>query len=264
MLYQTADLYAKIFARPAFYKLNKLLFHMGLRGLGVLNNQHTGEAKFLHQFLQNSNEPTVFDVGANVGNYTQKVMEANPQSHVFAFEPHPKNFEKLQQRFHQNRHVQPIHAGCGIEKSILQLFDYQDNNGSSHATLYREVLQDLRGKNTLAIEVAILSLDDFMRQHQIPKIDLLKIDTEGNELQVLKGAQKTLNEGKIRAIHFEFNSMNLISRVFFRDFYKLLPDYQFFRILPNDLLKLPDYDPIYHELFAFQNVVAIQNSEVIK
>jgi len=259
MLYQTADWYAKIFARPIFYKLNKLLFHMGLRGLGILNNQHTGEAKFLQNFLQDLEKPTVFDVGGNVGNYTEKIKQANQNSQVYTFEPHPKNFEKLAQRFSDSS-IRAVNYGCGASTSKLQLFDYQDSEGSSHATLYQEALEDFQNATTQAIDVDIIRLDDFIVENHIEKIDLLKIDTEGNELEVLKGAINSLKAKRIHAIHFEFNYMNLVSRVYFRDFYKLLSDFQFFRILPNGLLKLPDYDPIYHELFAFQNVVAIQKT----
>lgn len=257
MLYQVADFYAKIFAHPLFHKFNKLLFHMGLRGLGVLNNENTGESKFLLRFLKNTPQPVVFDVGANVGNYTQHALQANQRATVFAFEPHPQNFEKLNQRFQEKGQIETINAGCGATQCKLKLYDYEGVNGSSHATLYPEVLQDLRDKKTVSLEVNLLCLDDFIIENKITKIDLLKIDTEGNELEVLKGSKNALQKGIIRAIHFEFNAMNLISRVYFRDFHKLLPQYQFYRILPNGLLKLPDYDPIYHELFAFQNVVAL-------
>lgn len=87
---------------------------------------------------------------------------------------------------------------------------------------------------------------------------LLKIDTEGNELAVLHGAQNALKNGKIEMVHFEFNEMNVISRVFFRDFWNLLHPlgFQFYRLLPNSAFEITRYSPVDCEIFAFQNIIA--------
>jgi len=52
--------------------------------------------------------------------------------------------------------------------------------------------------------------------------------------------------------------MNVYSRVFFRDFYELLVNYNFFRMLPDGLIFLGKYNPIFQEIFAYQNIVAIR------
>lgn len=62
---------------------------------------------------------------------------------------------------------------------------------------------------------------------------------------------------KIKAIHFEFNEMNVHSRAFFRDFWNLLDGYRFYRLLPNEMLEIKTYHPLYCEVFAYQNIVAI-------
>ena len=68
-------------------------------------------------------------------------------------------------------------------------------------------------------------------------IDLLKIDTEGNEFNVLKGAKKLFEFNKIKAIHFEFNQMNIVSKSSFKDFWDLLNEnFIFYRILPRGRL----------------------------
>jgi len=99
-------------------------------------------------------------------------------------------------------------------------------------------------------------LDDFTEKEKITYIDFLKIDTEGNELAVLLGASNLLEHKKIGCIHFEFNEMNIISRVFFRDFRKTLCNYDLYRLLPNGLLPICD-SPVLNELFAYQNVIAL-------
>lgn len=87
---------------------------------------------------------------------------------------------------------------------------------------------------------------------------MLKIDTEGNEFKVLLGCLEALKEKRINAIHIEFNEMNIVSKVSFKDFWDLLSDYNFYRILPGGgLLPIKNYSPIMCEIYAFQNIVAI-------
>lgn len=94
---------------------------------------------------------------------------------------------------------------------------------------------------------------------------MIKIDAEGHELKVLAGARRSIARGMIEAIHFEFNAMNITSRVFFRDFYDLLPGYRFYRMLPGGLAPLGDYDPVTCEILAYQNIVALrQDSSLLQ
>ena len=97
-----------------------------------------------------------------------------------------------------------------------------------------------------------------MRARLIFLIRLLKIDTEGSELKVLLGAAKTLQAQRIDMIQIEFNEMNVVSRVFFRDYFQLLREFDIYRLLPGELLPLRDYRPLYCELFAFQNLLAVR------
>ncbi len=59
-------------------------------------------------------------------------------------------------------------------------------------------------------------------------------------------------------IQFEFNAMNVFSRAFFRDFWAFLPHYDFYRLLPDGPVSLGEYSPIFWELFASQNIVAVR------
>ena len=87
---------------------------------------------------------------------------------------------------------------------------------------------------------------------------MLKIDVEGFELEVLKGAEKLLREGRIKIIQFEFNEVNIIQRRFLKDFYDELPGFDFYRLDENRLIALNEWQP-KHEIFLFQKVIAILN-----
>lgn len=102
--------------------------------------------------------------------------------------------------------------------------------------------------------VELIKLDDFVLKKNIEEVDLLKVDTEGNELKVLKGFENFIALRKVNAVHFEFNVMNVVSRVFMKDFYDGLEGYDFFRMLPDALVPLKEYNPVFCEIFAFQKI----------
>ena len=111
-------------------------------------------------------------------------------------------------------------------------------------------------------DISVTTLDAFVAERGIERIDLLKVDVEGGELEVLRGATDTLQRKMINAIHFEFNETNVVSRVFMKDFYEMLPDYDFYRMLPDGLVPMGIYYPIIAEIFAYQNIAAINRKNV--
>jgi hypothetical protein len=134
--------------------------------------------------------------------------------------------------------------------------------------LHGSVLSELHHAAAVrSFEVALTTLDQYCDEQGIPGIDFIKIDTEGNELEVLRGGQKRIECGLLPLIQFEFNEMNVVSRSFLRDFYQLLKSYEFFRLMPSGLLPLGSYSP-RHEIFAFQNILAVRkasySSEVMR
>lgn len=249
----------RLFARPYLYKINKFMYLLATKGMGIDNTYSLvlkGEKSLANLLLMAKDRPTVFDVGANIGNYATNIMKHKPNAKLHAFEPHPKTFLKLQENAKKHG-FHAINKGCASSPGMLDFFDYANNDGSEHASLLEGVFNDLHQNNTIKYQVEVIKLDDYIETNNILKIDLLKIDTEGFEFQVLNGARKAIESNKIDVIQFEFNSMNIIGKVFMKDFVKLLPQYDFFRVLPNGLLKIEKEKTILTEIFGFQNIVAI-------
>ncbi len=65
-------------------------------------------------------------------------------------------------------------------------------------------------------------------------------------------------DGSIDVIQFEFNEMNVISRVFMKDFFELLPNYRIYRLLGDGVIEFEVYDPTFMEVFAFQNIACVR------
>lgn len=255
--------WAYLFARPRFSALNRVLYGMSLRGLGVLNYETeflSGEVGWLKGYLSHHHAPVVFDVGANIGSYSRNVLLASPNATVYAFEPHPRTFARLQGEMRDR--LQAYNMAVGETNSTISLYDYRINDGSTHASVYREVIEAVHHAEAIEHLVQVTTLDDFCAEHKIEKIDLLKIDTEGNELKCLTGARNMISSGRVRAIQFEFNEMNVISGSRFKDFWDLLQNYELYRLLPGGaLLELQRYSPALCEVYAYQNIVALARGQ---
>ena len=197
------------------------LMRMSLNGIGVLkyeNDQVSGEYFVVHDLLprvlSNANA-VIFDVGANRGAYSILLRKNFPAARILAFEPNPKVFEKLigvtQSSSIQCRNI-ALGSSLGTHKMYVPV---GGEDSTEHASIYKGVLDQLHTySQTDEIEMHVQTLDGFCDQQGIDTIDFLKIDTEGHELEVLKGAKEKLSQQKIGLIQFEFNEMNVFSRVF--------------------------------------------------
>jgi len=140
----------------------------------------------------------VFDVGAHQGFTVQEFLRGFPDSKVVAFEPEPENFRALREEVDSDR---VVCEKCAVsnEEGAHHL------NLSDHTTAHR--LSDIECKEE-AIRVPTTTVDTYCRQQGIDHIDLLKVDTEGHDLQVIKGARDMIENGCVSYILAEV-SLNL-------------------------------------------------------
>lgn len=255
-------IYVFLFARKAFYKINLLLYKLSMTGIGIHNyeNDHvSGEKSFIKYMIAKNGfkDGVILDVGANVGHYAIMLRKNKVTLPIYAFEPHPAAFKKLAQAASLHQFI-PVKRGAGEVSTQAVIYDYAGNTGSEHASMYKGVISELYNSAVEEVSIDLVSIDHFVVENNISKIALLKIDTEGHELNVLKGAKLTLASGMVNVIQIEFNEMNVISRTFFKDIIDLLPGYDFYRLLPDGLRALGVYKVLDFEIFAFQNIVALK------
>jgi FkbM family methyltransferase len=217
----------------------------------------SGELYFINRFLHTiikTDTPVFYDVGGNKGDYTLMLKESFPNSIITTFEPNPNTFQLLQTNIGDNSKL--INKGVGENKGELELFFDVNNTTSVQASSNPEILKQIaKTTNLTSVKIDVITLDDYVKE---PQIDLLKIDVEGFELEVLKGAKKLIENNKIKIIQFEFNEVNIIQRRFLKDFYDFLPNYSFYRLDEKRLIPLNEWQP-KHEIFMFQNIIAILN-----
>lgn len=240
------------------------LHRIALKGMNIgegASLDRSGELfalKSVKSELERKNEQPyiLFDVGANIGEYTESLCEvfADVKTKIFSFEPSLKTFEKMDLNIGNRKNVslQNIAFGEKIGKHTL----YSNKEGSGLASLYKRRLEHFNLAMDQAEEINIGTIDEFCKEKNISHIHFLKMDVEGHELAVLAGAQKMLKSDSIDFIQFEFGGCNIDSRTFFQDFFYLLsPQYHLYRILKDGLFPITKYDESF-EVFMATNFLA--------
>ncbi|MDQ6799923.1 MAG: FkbM family methyltransferase [Acidobacteriota bacterium] len=197
----------------------------------------------------------VFDVGANIGDYATLVHETfDGRADIHCFEPSAATFDRLQERCSTIARVNRF--GLSDMQGRMTLYTNDDRSGLS--SLYDRKLDHIDLKLAPSETVALRTVDDYCRDEKIVRIDLLKMDVEGHELAVLKGARALLDRDAIDCIQFEFGGCNIDSRTYFRDFCDVLqPRFRIYRILANGLWPIAHYAETL-ETFATTNYLAVR------
>ena len=215
------------------------VFAWSLRRLGFGNGdaRRNGEHRLLDGLPA---RPVVFDVGAHHGDYAAAVLARRPGARVYCFEPSEHAFAELERRVGGRVELRPFALGDRQGAGTL----HADRPGSEMTSLYQRDLGGAGPSFTAGERVEIRTLDAVRESEGIERIDLLKIDAEGAELLVLKGAPRSILEGAVDAIVFEYGGTALDSRAFLRDFFGILGEhYDVFRVLPGGVLPLGPYRP---------------------
>lgn len=245
--------------QPIWERLYKLsLIGMNVGTDGTVNN--SGEGFVIDHWMHrhaDTRMPVVFDVGANVGNYTSALLSRmKTDVQVYCFEPSLVTFNTLSSNLGQRSGVNLINMGLSNCEADLDLYANKDVSGLS--SLYARYLQHLNLMMNQSEKVHVTTLDKFCDQHNISNISLLKIDVEGHELNVLEGASHTIERGNIDIIQFEFGGCNIDSRTYFRDFYSLLCDrFDIYRVVRDGIRRIDQYSEVF-ELFTTTNYMAIK------
>lgn len=135
------------------------------------------------------------DVGAHVGYYTLLAAHTNPAGRVIAFEPMPRVYERLQRNVQLNGLLNVVchPVALGDRDDIAAFYHIPMRNMSCSSSLSREFM--LRLGDPERIEVPVARLDTLLTADEALEVDLIKLDTEGTELDALKGMKGLLETG---------------------------------------------------------------------
>jgi FkbM family methyltransferase len=141
----------------------------------------------------------ILDIGANIGFHTLYFAElTGVNGKVFSFEPIPINFDALQRNIELNQfpQIKPVNKALGNINTQMNVHINQDAQNPGAFNLFEN-----GEKNTI---IACIKGDDYLAENKISKINFIKVDVEGFELEVFKGLTKTIQNSK-PIIIFEYD-----------------------------------------------------------
>jgi FkbM family methyltransferase len=162
-------------------------------------------ARLLHH-----DHPVVFDVGANVGQTIQRFRSQFPRCAIHSFEPSPTTFETLRQQASEIPDVRLWNCALGSTPGQMPFLE----NSSPLMSSFLPLGESGWGEVTKETLVNVKTIDEFCKEENIERIDILKSDTQGYDLEVFKGAEETIRANKIGLIYVEIT---------FTEMYKNLP-----------------------------------------
>jgi len=233
-----------------------LLARCGLWLLGFGSGAHSirSEVRALRRLGLDSPK-VAFDIGANKGEYTKAILNNFCSiQEVHQFEPN----NELVSAFLSKQDQRVIVNASAVGSSVGEANLYKVPGLSGLSSLTK---RDLSHHGLAASDsdlTAVNTLDNYCSALEIAKIDILKIDVEGHELDVLLGAEKLISADSIKYVQFEFGGCNVDTRTFLRDFWNLLVNengFEVFRITPFGPIRVHKYHEIY-EQFLTTNYIA--------
>ena len=225
-----------------YYLINKFL----------MNNV---EVELLNYLKNKEKHKIIFDVGCFYGNFTENIIKHESKkgikSNIFLFDPNPEVKNYITSILN-NDNVKYFNLALDNSNGQKKFFlnQFFEGGGSSLVPVFKEdkwynitrkgfmqIMQPFKKiRDYVEIDVQTQSIDNFCLENNINCIDLLKIDTEGSELNVLKGAENFLSENKIKVIYTEICAPKAKYRNKVNEIENFLKEYNFEHVKSYNML----------------------------
>jgi len=191
--------------------VNRLLSWTGYRLERCAGTRIAG--KQLHEdisiLLGHKPQPVIFDLGANEGQSIREFLRDFRDPQIIAFEPCHDTFTHTQARFGRQPNVRLVRAAAGEADGEMELNVFARSGMNSLLPLEAVGGGGADGGEQLPVlrreKVPVRSLDSYCAEQKIPQIDILKMDCQGAELSILRGARRLLEEKRIQCLYLEVN-----------------------------------------------------------
>ena len=174
----------------------------------IHRNFDTADFRAISQLVQPGD--IAFDIGANVGEYSVMLSRrCGASGRVWAFEPVPDTYWRLRETLALNRcgNVTPVRAAVGEKVGVVRmnLFEPQYSAWNTMGMPEMVTPQGNRVSPAKSVDVPSCTLDEFCHCEKIEKINFLKVDVEGFERSVFRGAAELLRERRVDCVCFEIS-----------------------------------------------------------
>lgn len=227
-------------------------------GAGDWNSATNGEAAILKR-LADSVPPVVFDVGANVGDWTRLATALLTSATVHAFEPVPATYAVCVRSL-EDLHDRVVLNDFGLSNQRGAQAMFVDPTRSTVASMISPPGADA----TSVVNCSFLTGDEYCAMRSVDSIDFLKIDAEGADHLVLAGFAGMIERRAVRVIQFEHGPWAFTTHSLLFDKYSLLETngYIVGRLFPNGVEFRPFTRGI--EDFRLANYVAVRSDDPLR
>lgn len=150
----------------------------------------------MQRFAGKRNFDVIFDVGANIGQTAWEFVRYFPTAQIYCFEPSEPSFKILKQRYGGKVHCIQKALGAAVEARALHVQELSERN-----TFVADGSDDLRYDAPETVQVT--TVDSFCAEQEIDAIDILKMDVQGWEGEVLRGASRMMEANRVRFVFAE-------------------------------------------------------------
>lgn len=174
-------------------------------GISYLFSNTSNESKLLKKIF-NKKKINLIDVGCNLGTYIDLSKKNLNISKIYAFEPSKTCFNYLKKKY-KDKNIEIINEAISDKQKKSTFYEREISSQSSLINKNNKFIKNLRNKSIYKIKCNTLDL--FYKNNKLKeKYDLVKVDCEGEDFNVLKGAKKLLKDNKITLIKIEITSEN--------------------------------------------------------
>jgi len=254
-----------ILGRRNLWRLGRALY-LEARADTSNKMESNGEQRIQREMLlacsTNNVTPVIFDVGANVGDWTIALLRnymslsLKNRMEVHCFEPVPTTFDLLRSRiipYISSFDIRLTPKALSEEDGSAEMFVQGEFAGTN--SLHRDVMQD-----SPSIPISTTTVHSYCLDNNVETIHFLKCDTEGHDVAVLYGAKQLFWEERIMTFQFEYNHRWVYSRHYLLDvfgFVKSLP-YSMGKITPDGIEIYEKWHPELERFFE-GNYIIIHN-----
>lgn len=233
------------------------LYRDSLLSSYIYKNFETTEIDFLNEYLEKGD--CFVDIGANIGLfslYASKKIGTNGE--VLAFEPAGTTYKRLQENVVLNdmKNIRPFRLGLSEKNEILEL-----NVSSDGHEAWNTFVPSTDNKFSTKERVQVQAFDHFLQEQavDVDRISLIKLDVEGFEINVLKGATNVLSGQNAPAFLVEFTDDNAISAGnCCHELYKFLVRYNYFWYTYDSTQKKLQDEPMRLN-YPYNNLIAVKD-----
>lgn len=154
--------------------------------------------KDIKKYLSKIEIKMIFDVGAHKGFLTEKYSNIYPSADIYSFEPVKESYSKLEKKFLEIERIHCFRRAFGSKRGMKEMV-LADSSDRFRLEEHYDETEKKQPKEKVNVD----TIDKFCNQKGINKINFLKVDTEGHDLEVVKGSKKMMRKRKIDIIQVE-------------------------------------------------------------